>query len=39
MTLTAIMPDRSAFQIEIYPQNVGHASQMARIALERLPLK
>jgi hypothetical protein len=39
MTLTAIMPDRSAFQIEIYPQNVDYASQMARIALERLPLK
>jgi hypothetical protein len=39
LTLTAIMSDRSAFQIEINPPNLDYTKQIARMILERLPMK
>jgi hypothetical protein len=39
LRLTAIMPDSSALRIEIDPQNLDHAKQLARKIIERLPLK
>jgi hypothetical protein len=39
LRLTAIMPDQSALRIEIDPQDLDHAKQLARKILERLPLK
>jgi hypothetical protein len=37
--LTAIMPDTSALRIELDPQNLDHAKQLARKILERLVIE
>jgi hypothetical protein len=39
LRLMLIMPDRSALRVEILPQNVDNAKQIARTILERLPIK
>ena len=39
LTLTMIMPDRSAMQLEINPRNVDFAKQLAQKIVGKLPLK
>lgn len=39
LTLTAILPDRSAFQLETNPRETDLAAKLAKTILERLPAK
>jgi hypothetical protein len=39
LRLTVILPDTSAFRVEVSPQNLDYAKQIARAILKRVPTK